>query len=326
MDSNDFDIIAKDAVILGLQDLEKDIEQMLRPSREEVRQAAQKFLKSYEDSQKKYNQLLKQAGRKKSSHLKQWAELEVARTDFDNFQNSINAYYGQLMKIMYVYMDPSTGAITLSVEDNTTELLQINKNYKSVQYHLDSIKNIFKMDDYDSTLLDATQQSIYARWQIAKSHTKKSQWLPILWKINNKWAGAKVNNLGTIAEAYVNFYISKYNFSSYLEQNVSTYILHPQLGAAAVDNASGFLIGDSSALNGKIQFAVKKDLASPMQMKKVADEVRKVIDSEDFLEQIAYRFVEEEKEKAIRNQVKPLEKELNKTYDGLISDIEKIID
>ena len=121
------------------------------------------------------------------------------------------------MKIMYVYMDPLTGAITLSVEDNTIELLQINKNYKSVQYHLNSIRNIFKMDDYDSTLLDATQQSIYARWQIAKSHTKKSQWLPILWKINNKWAGAKVNNLGTIAEAYVNFYISKYNFSSYLE-------------------------------------------------------------------------------------------------------------
>ena len=45
-----------------------------------------------------------------------------------------------------------------------------------------------------------------------------------------------------------------------------------------------------------------------MQMKKVADEVRKVIDSEDFLEQIAYRFVEEEKEKSIRNQVKPLGK------------------
>lgn len=147
-----------------------------------------------------------------------------------------------MIKVMYVYMDPETGKVLLGVTENSTEALH-KTNYGAIQYHLNNIKNIFKIEDYDSTLLDAAEQSIYARWQIAKFVTGKNRYLPILWKINGIWEGAKVNNLGTIAEAYVNFYLAKYVFSGELESDVRTYILE---GAAAVDNASGFLIGDAS--------------------------------------------------------------------------------
>ena len=129
-------------------------------------------------------------------------------------------------------------------------------------------------------MLDAAEQSIYSRWQIAKAHTKKTRYLPILWQTPTGWAGAKVNNLGTIAEAYVNFYINEYKFSNHLEENVGIYIMDKDLGAYAVDNASGFLIGDTSI--NSIHFAVKKDSASPMNLKKVYDETKKILDSPVF--------------------------------------------
>jgi hypothetical protein len=143
-------------------------------------------------------------------------------------------------------------------------------------------------------LLDATEQSIYSRWQIAKAHTKKTRYLPILWQTASGWAGAKVNNLGTIAEAYVNFYINQYVFASHLEENVGVYIMHPEYGAYAVDNASGFLIGDTSI--GNIHFAVKKESASPMNLKKVYQETKAILSlpafSPEYLKQI---FVDKEK-------------------------------
>ena len=300
---------------------------MIKPAREEVRAKAQLFLQAYKNVDERYKSLLSYYNKNSSRHLKQWAELEVAREKFDDFQNAINAYYGQLIKIMYVYIDPNTGATTLSTQDNSSSLLQINKNYGNVQYHLNQIKTIFKLKDYDSTLLDATEQSIYARWQIAKAHTKSNRYLPILWKIGNSWSGAKVNNLGTIAEAYVNFYLAKFQFSGFLENDVGTYILHPNLGAAAVDNASGFLIGDSSALDGRVQFAVKKDTASPMRMKTVYDAVSAVVNSDDFIEALGERFITMEKEKAKQNQAKELSGRIEETYNSLIDkyENEKII-
>lgn len=301
---------------------------MIKPAQEEVRKKAIDFLNAYENAQKKYQAALEEQRIKKSRRLKQQIELEIARSAFDDFQNSINAYYDQLVKIMYVYMDPETGEVILSPQDNTTELLEVNETYGSVQYHLNEIKKQFKFkqEDYDSTLLDATEQSIYARWNIAKKRTKSNRFLPILWKIGNTWEGAKVNNLGTIAEAYVNFYLAKYQFSNYLEQNVKTYILDEKYGAAAVDNMSGFLIGDTQVLSPmkrSIQFAVKKDTASPANMAEVYEETKKVIEAADFTEQLSKRFIDVEKGKAKQNQVKKLSESIENTYNGLIQELQK---
>lgn len=304
---------------------------MIKPAQEEVRKKATDFLKAYENAQKKYQAALEEQRIKKSRRLKQQIELEIARSAFDDFQNSINAYYDQLVKIMYVYMDPETGEVILSPQDNTTELLEVNETYGSVQYHLKEIKKQFKFkqEDYDSTLLDATEQSVYARWNIAKKHTGLNRFLPILWKIGNTWEGAKVNNLGTIAEAYVNFYLAKYQFSNYLEQNVKTYILgdeYGRYGAASVDNMSGFLIGDTkllSPMKRSIQFAVKKDTASPANMAEVYKETKKVIEAADFTEQLSKRFIDVEKGKAKQNQVKKLSESIEDTYEDLIQDLQK---
>lgn len=319
---SDFDIIADNAITLGLNDLQYEVDNMIRPSRDLVKQKALQFITAYESIDARYKELLALKNKSQSRHLKQWAELEVARESFDEFQNAINAYYGQLMKVMYVYMNPETGQIILSAEDNSASLLTINKDYQNVQYHLNQLKNVFKLDDYDSTLLDATEQSIYARWNIAKSVCKSNRFLPILWKLNGVWQGVKVNNLGTIAEAYVNFYLAKFQFSGMLEQDVGTYIMHPSMGAASVDNMSGFLIGDSSALDGKVQFAVKKDTASAMRMATVYKEVKAIINSEDFIESIGKRFIDIEKEKARKNQTKALSNNLEQTYEQLISELQ----
>ena len=321
--------IAQEAISIGLEELRKEASQMFVPNIEEVRQAALSFCHEYEQAQKEYQTWLSSSGKTKSRRKQnEIMLLSGARAAFDVFQNKINAYFHQMMKIMYVYMDPKTGAITLSVLDNSVSALTLDPNYGAVQYHLNEIKNVFQIEDYDSVLLDAAEQSIYSRWQIAKQHTKKSRYLPILWRAQGGWAGAKINNLGTIAEAYVNFYINKYIFTSNLEENVGIYILHPTYGAVAVDNASGFLIGDTSIDN--IHFAVKKETASPMNLKKVYDETKKILAlpvfSPEYLKKI---FVDQEKEKVKAGQqaqeIKNLSRALGNTADAIISDIKNSI-
>lgn len=320
--------IAEDAIRLGLSDIEQMVSEMIKPSKEQVVAAAHKFLQAYEKSQNIYNSELQRLSQKASKRLRNTIELAHARQAFDEFQNAINAYYGQLVKVMYAYLDPQSGQITLSLRNNDTSVLQVSDQYGAVQYWLNEIDNVFELDDYDATLLDATQQSIYARWNIAKAHAKKkhkSRMLPILWQIHNVWSGALVNNLGTIAEAYVNFYLSKYAFSSSLEHDVATFILHKQLGAIAVDNASGFLIGDASILDGQVQLAVKKQTASPANMKTVYEFTRNIINSPDLLpQQLAARFKTQELENAQHNQVvRKLAHEIDNTYNSLINDLEK---
>lgn len=321
--------IAREIVNTGLEELRNEASQMFMPNIEEVKQAALFFCRKYEQAQKEYQTWLSSSGKIKSRRKQnEIILLSGAREAFDIFQNKINAYFHQMMKIMYVYMEPKTGAITLSVLDNSTSALIIDPSYKAVQYHLNEIKNIFQIKDYDSTLLNAAEQSIYSRWQIAKQHTKKNRYLPILWKAKTGWAGAKINNLGTIAEAYVNFYINKYIFINNLEENIGIYILHPEYGAVAINNASGFLIGDTSINN--IHFAVKKETASPMNLSKVYDETKKILALPVFLPEYLKRvFIDQEKEKLKSGQqakeIKNLSEALGHTADAIIQDIKTFV-
>lgn len=302
--SSDMSHIAENAITLGLNDLEQEFYSLIAPSIEEVRQAGLHFCQLYEESLLEKNR--QDPRRKSKKTLLAKIQLNTGvREAFDKFQNITNLYFNQMMKVMYVYMDPATGKVDLSVIDNNTAPLIIS-HYGSVQYQLAELKNVFKIEDYDSRLLDATEQSIYARWQIAKDSCRSGRFLPILWKTRGTWKGARVNNLGTVAEAYVNFYIAKYSgFTSNLEENVEDYVLNDTLGMASVDNMSGFLIGDASYNN--IQFAVKKESASPMNIKQVYDKVNEIIRNPAFNPEILKTiFVDQEKESSKKNQVKQL--------------------
>ena len=248
---------------------------------------------------------------------------EGARAAFYKFQNAINAYFGQQIQVIYTYIDPNSGKITLTALDNTEQHLSINEHIGYVEYNLKKIYNIIVAENYDSTLLDAAQQSIYARWRIAKlKMPHRTRFLPILWKEDNgKWSGVTVNNLGTISEAYVNFYVNKYQqFTQNLEHNVKDFIMNEQYGARAVDNASGFLIGDISYGNGKLQLAVKKQSAAPMNMKKVYQYTKEIIDKFD--PQLLWnRFVDEEKRTNNQVIMDGLKKYTQEAIDNLCAEI-----
>ena len=316
-----YDQIAENILQSASEQLVKELNQIVRPSKEEVRRRAKDFISKYRLYEQLYKKELNTLGKTSSKKLSSQLQLKIVRKSFYDFQNSINLYFGQILKVMYVYMDPNNqGQVTLSVLENDIQHLEENK-WGTVSYHLNELKNIFKLEDYNSFSLDNTQQNIYNRWQIAKQKAKRSTWLPILWNIENKWHGAFVNNLGSIGEAYVKFYINKHQFVGGLEENIGVFILNPDYGVQSVDNASGFLIGDTSMAEGAIQLAVKKEYASPENLKQIYDIVSLVIYEEDFIEILKNRFIEQEKESAKHSQVKKLSEQLENSNNKLLKSL-----
>lgn len=301
--------MSDDYVQLTIDQLKEQYENIteLRPKIEEVKRAAENFVKSYRLYEKQVNQDFKGKSAKTiRHHLDNVLFEQGVRKKFDIFQNLINLYFNQSVKVAYVYFDPNqNNQAVIALIDNDMTGLELGGPYNKVQYDLKEIQIILKDDTYNSTLLDAAQKSIYARWQIAKKHVGRGTYLPILWLINRQWGGAMVNNLGTIAEAYVNFYVNKYEFYGSLEENVQTYILDQNYGAASVDNASGFLIGDVQV--GNVALAVKKQGASAMNMKRVLEFTEDILNqgfSETTINLFKEKWIQDEKNKAIKAQVK----------------------
>ena len=322
--ADDFNLqdVAQEMVEEAYPALLEEVNNFVKVSEEEVKKNALDFCKAYElamiefSLDSKYSSFV--SAKSASRYQKKFLYKRKVHEAFANFQNAINNFQNQIVKILYVYMDDE-GQITLNVLDNDGKHFSLAKG--EPRYLLDEIKNKLTFLDYDSSLLDATEQSIYTRWQIAASRRKKktqAQRLPILWYIG-RWYGALISNLGTIAEAYAGFYLSKYKFSGYLEQDVGTYIVN---GAAAVDNASGFLQGDQMTefKDLSVQWAVKKANAAPPNMKEVYDIVAKI--KENFSVE---RFLEEfdKVAKKSQNQVTPL---LGQQLSGKIRQLSSLYD
>lgn len=321
----DLDSIAAEAAKIGIDRTSEEVAKWLELQEQKINKSAKEFYDLYVKTEKIINSQSFKTTKKRNRSFEIKAFQDGTRRAFDKFQNDVNEYFNQLVKIMYVYMSPETGEVTLYAMDNNVENLELHKKYKDPRYILNTMKKeIFVDETYDATLLNNTEQSIYQRWQIAKSKIKKSQYLPILWYIG-EWRGAFLSNLGTVAEAYVNFYLCKFKFLGDLEIDVETYILG---GCGAVDNASGFLIGDvSSALpNGRsVQWAVKKENAAPMKMKKIKEYLDDLIGPNgEFnlnMEELKKRFIEQETKEASHGQMrKMLRSELEITKDKVVGE------
>ncbi len=200
-------------------------------------------------------------------------------------QNLFNNYFGQHMQMIFVTDDQQ-----LILIDNSREDILRNQ-YGGLQYALSKIKEVQGIlkeliadDDYDPSLLKITNLEVNRRWDIAIATHRKKQHLPILWKSGQGWLMAYVNNKGTIAEAYANFFINKFKFSGQLEPDVGTYVTNETYGMRAVDNTSGFVVGDVQAGdNNFVQFGIKKEGASLMGLYKINSIIKslqqKMIDS-----------------------------------------------
>lgn len=192
---------------------------------------------------------------------------EIAYEKFFIFQENFNNYFGQHMQMIFVTED-----LELILIDNSLADLSRNK-WGRLSYMTENIKKgiILEADeDYDPSSLKRTATEVYRRWDIAIATHFKRQHLPILWRSGGRWMKAMVNNKGTIAEAYANFFINKILFLASMEENVGHYVMDEAHGMRAVDNTSGFFVGDvQQGDNVTVQFGVKANLASPMGMGQV---------------------------------------------------------
>lgn len=207
------------------------------------------------------------------------------RSSFFKFQNAVNNYLGQEVKVLYVFKDEN-GTYHLTTFNNAADPNHFRgKNY--TQYYLKELKKELDKQECQEFVqkLDKSQNTVITRYNIAKSKLKLIAGIPLLWKMRNVWQGIIVDNEGTIAEAYANFFINKININENYpnifpknnkEQQVEDYAMNPY-GLISVDNASGFFIGDISY--EATQFAVKKENASPMKMKAVYEKIDEILKS-----------------------------------------------
>lgn len=323
--TSNFDMIAEKAYSIGVDQLESEVS--LRGQTDEMLKLVMNALNDFEQKYTEYKKLLIQKRQLKKSEkvipdelreeIKRWQE--PIYSSFFNFQNLFNEYFNQIIKMVFVYKD-NNNELTLGISENNLDNLIMNQ-YGKLSYDIKNLEKelILENEDYDSVLLDETANSIYERWDIAKSTTGKSTWLPILWKIGEEWRGANVNNKGTIAEAYANFYLNKIIFSGDLENRVEFYITDNKNGMFSVDNTLGFFIGDVN--RGQVQYAIKSQGASPMGMARVYEYIKKIkntLGQEASEENILEALKEKVSVEGRVKQVKMLSENIEKTYQDLI--------
>lgn len=319
--------IAQEAMILGRQELENNIKQELKSSKVNTKTVIQ-ALNDFELLYKQYRALLSEKRRLKSinpnsDNLSQIREtikkfqLETYEKFF-KFQNLFNEYFQQRIQMLFVYRNES-GEFKLGLLENDLSHVIINK-YGSLEYNINQIQNIIKLEiaEYDSTSLNETANEIYRRWDIAKSVYHKSVGLPILWNINGRWNGRKVNNKGTIAEAYANFYIHQIILEGDIENRVQTYVIDKEYGMLSVDNTLGFVVGDINV--GQIQYAVKSQRAGLMgmhQVYKYIQNIKNLLNS-GLEEEALKKLFEQTSQKGTAKQVQALSEYIEKEHDKLI--------
>lgn len=249
---------------------------------------------------------------------------ENAYDKFFKFQEDFNNYFGQHMQMVFVTED-----LELILIDNSIADLQRNQ-WGKLSYMMQNIKNgiILKADDdYDPTSLKNTATEVYHRWDVAVSkHAGKAQHLPILWKSGGRWMKAMVNNKGTIAEAYANFFINKIYFLASIEENVGKYVMDEIHGMRAVDNTSGFVVGDvQQGDNSHVQFGVKTNLASPMGMAQVAKLIQQLSSFLHSTLTADWALKEIKKKLSVQGKWKQVSEATEVMLDNKIEELEQII-
>ena len=283
-------------------------------------------MNNFEIAFDKYYNMKKQKKIKKSqgadyTHIKiemQRLEKDAYETFFI-FQNLFNEYFLQIIQMTFVNRLPN-GQFELLLFDNDMKHIRENE-WGSLEYQIGETSKILKYEfnEYDSSLLDETANEVYRRWDLAKIKAIKGR-RPILWNINGVWQGRTVNNKGTIAEAYANFYINKITFSGGLDFRVGAYVTDEEYGMQAVDNTLGFFLGDVNS--GNVQFAIKTDRAGPMGMyrvrqfiTKIRKKVNEIENPELFMQQLKEKVKQTGKAKQVKDN---LTGSLDQTFSDLI--------
>lgn len=329
---DEFQAIAEEVYSLSTKDIDRIVKQEIETSGislEIVMDALRKFELEYSN----YYNLLKQkrsAVKNKNPNLalikQQIKEMQmpIYRTFFD-FQNKFNLFFEQKIQMVFVYRN-DMGEFQLGTSENDLSHVGLSE-YGKLEYQMSNIQTFIVNNDYDSKSLDETANSVYDRYRIAKQRIKKKAGIPIFWRINNTVDGRTVNNQGTIAEAYANFYLHQTQLLGSLEARVARYVTDDQEGMASVDNTMGFAVGDVKM--GAVQYAVKTNHASLAGMHKVYQIIQKLksdisLSDDKLLLQLKEQVSQEGKVK----QVYDLKKNLENEYQKIVKTLEskKIFD
>lgn len=249
-------------------------------------------------------------------------------------QNEVNAFLGQRVQMVYVYKS-GNGEVELWSIDNTVEDLSLTKasashgGYFSGRYQLSRKKlkalNAQQLlnETYNPDGLNLTYKEILLRKKYSKTVTKNpGGTFIILWNEGDGWHGVKVSSEGVLAEAYAGFYLNSVVFDpGGTDSDVRIFMTDSNLGAVAVDNASGFLQGDIS-VNG-VEYGIKTKGASAMGYLRIVQEAYNIYQacSEDApnLQQVLLDLKQTLKDEGNVHLAKELTSTLEPEIDDLIN-------
>lgn len=339
--------VAREMFDIGKADSLQAIDEALRPTAQQVRDAAQELINYASSLQARYgltvaDQLTTLNTSNEAAvlnfskkYIKEKAEYQQLMTHVFNFQNLANEFLGQKIVMTFVAISPSSGKVTLYNINNSIEDLTLDKAAQSRGGHitgrinsLSKIKNASKdiintgYNESDKNKLDQTFQEVWQRYRISKNKLKLGGAAYILWYLGT-WDGVWISGAGPLGEAYVAFFINNYLFSNKIEPNVRDFMLNPQYGSIKADNASGFLKGD--IVKDAAQFGVKIKGAQPMsymEVIKYAQELLEASDVETYLRGLQTKLESEGEQ----NMVKPLASFAQESYEVLLEDMQSRLD
>ncbi len=204
----------------------------------------------------------------------------------------------QKIILTYVHVDPISGQREIRLYDNSIQDASVTINsyygreYAKLSYtwgnHYQMLQNALPKEDNNG--LQNTAQEVERRYEKYRGK--------ILWLHNNEWNGYRLYNRGPINESFVGFFIHNIKFNSGIQENIHQFMASNPHGVIYVDNANGYLIGDTSY--GGIQFAVKGAFGGPQNFKKVIIELKKLQNnfSEAAFREFINTFSDEEEKKA----------------------------
>ena len=239
--------------------------------------------------------VLDQALELQKSDIQSKEQYEFLMEQVFLLQNEVNAFLGQKVQMVYVYKG-SKGEVELWSIDNSVKDLSLTRGssshggYFSGRYQLSRKKltalggKLIEKEDYNPIGLNLTYQEILRRKQYSKEVLGKGGTFIILWNEGNGWQGVKVSSEGVLAESYAGFYLNGVVFEpGGSEANVRYFMTDANLGAVAVDNASGFLQGDISiehtdanGVKSSTEYGIKTKGASAMGYIRIIQEAKNI--------------------------------------------------
>lgn len=331
---------ANEAVQTGIEASIESLQKSdLQASADDVKKAAQHLIAYTEELIAKNNSLASQASSMSSGTdietvynfskklVKTKNEfIELMSRVFD-FQNKANAFLGQQVQMMFLYFDRSNKVQMYAVENSIQDLTLDRASSKrggaiSGRYTRSKIAKMGKLIDNSSakdTNLESTFDEVYTRFKISKQKQKMRGAAYILWKENGEWDGAWVSGAGALGEAYFNFFVNEYIFSTMVEPAVKDFMTNNKYGAVLADNASGLLQGDVG--KGSMEYGIKIQGATAMGYMEIIDYAKEMLEAAD-IKQYLLDLKQKLQSEGQQNMVKMLNGKLEEVTEETLKAIE----